>query len=268
MRVEVKQEQTEEASSFPTKEEPTSVRRHQAVEQAKRDNMQRCSTNSQLGSPVGPSIPGAPNACAAAAGQHGNASGPSDPTTGASKSSGPPNGASEPSGPPKGAAPAPAEPPAPEAPPRPTPTPAATKNPDSTDGKSNSNDDDDETKSMGGHSSSTSFSQALERELGEMFDQKEAEAEAEAAARKNQDNKAAVDKMQPHIPKRRREKTLEEKAIHAKFMRFTRHIQSFLSRMLLTQKNNCDSASDQNAWIEYIHCIVLQYQLKIIMSYP
>ena len=254
-RVEVKQEQTDETSPIPTKAEPTSARRRQAVEQAKHDNMHRCSTNSQLGSPVGPSIPGAPNASAAEAGQHGNASGPSDPTNGASEPSGRPNGASEPSGPPKGAAtPAPAEPPAPEVPPRPTPTPAATKNPDSTDGKSTSNDDD-ETKSMGGHSSSTSFSHLLERELGEMFDQKEAEAEAEAAARKNRENKAAVDKVQPPIPKRRREKTLEEKAIHAKFMRFTRHIQSFLSRMLSTQKYIINAHawhvcySDQNAWM-------------------
>ena len=197
--VHVKQEPTDETSSIPTKAEPTSARRHQAVEQAKQDNMNRCNTSSQLGSPAaaGPSVPGE-----------------ADKHATASKPSGPSNGAAAPS-----AEPAPAGPV--------RPTPAAKTHPDSTDDKSNSNDDDDETKSVGGHSSSTSFSQALEKELHELFEERE--NEARAGDKKKQDNKNAVEKMPPPIPKRRREKTLEEKAIHAKFMRFTRHIQSFLS---------------------------------------
>lgn len=195
--VNVKHEHTEATSSIPSKQEPMTEKRHRAVEQAKQDNMQRSSTQSQLGSPAGPSTP--------------------MPNTNASQSSGPANGAA----PPVARGPPAAHPAAPAQPPQAT---AAGQEPaDSEDGRSNN---DDETRSVGGHSSTTSFSQALERDLTTLLENQEG---GERETRRNEDNRDTARPTQPAIPRRRRARTVEEKAIHAKFMRFTRHIQSFLS---------------------------------------
>jgi len=240
--VNVKREHTEATSSIPSKQEPMTEQRRRAVEQAKQDNMQRSSTQSQLGSPAGPST--------------------RMPNTNASQSSGPANGAAPPvaRGPPAAHPAAPAQPPqataalpvargppaahpaapaqrpqATAAPPvargppaahpaapaqRPQATAAGQEPADSEDGRSNH---DDETRSVGGYSSTTSFSQALERDLTTLLENQEG---GERETRRNEDNR---DTAQPAVPRRRRARTVEEKAIHAKFMRFTRHIQSFLS---------------------------------------
>lgn len=197
--VNVKHENTGATSSIPSKQEPMTAKRHRAVEQAKQDNMQRCSTQSQLGSPAGPSTP-MPST---------NASQPSRPATGAA--------------PPVARGPPAAHPAAPAQPPQAT---AAGQAPaDSEDGRSNH--DDDDTGSVGGHSSTTSFSHALERGLNALLENPPGGGEGET--RRNEDNRNTAQPAQPAIPRRRRQRTVEEKAIHAKFMRFTRHIQSFLS---------------------------------------
>ena len=159
-------------------------------------------TQSQLGSPAGPSTP--------------------MPNTNASQSSGPANGAA----PPVARGPPAAHPAAPAQPPQAT---AAGQEPaDSEDGRSNN---DDETRSVGGHSSTTSFSQALEKDLTTLLENQEG---GERETRRNEDNRDTARPTQPAIPRRRRARTVEEKAIHAKFMRFTRHIQSFLSLLTLS----------------------------------
>ena len=214
----------QEATISP-KAEPTEAKQELATDKATEDNMHRCNTASQLGSPG--ATPGPRST-------------PADRATGSGPTAcAPPDQQKQPDAAPAATAAAdqsaqPAASPT-ATPPEDGPDRSHAKTPDKSEkgGSSSSSssahkDDekDDDAKSLGG---STSFSEALGRELKEEFERLEKED-------KNTANKDEL-KHQPGSrssqfnpdAKRRRSKTIEEKAIHAKFMRFTRHIQSFSS---------------------------------------